>query len=333
MNLRPKKSFSFCLLLAGLIILVNPLYGDKLDEARVMESEGHQAEARTLYLSWLGSAANRSDERFGRILLHLIRMPGSVEEDIKLIEEYLSFVPSGEDRIALLEYAMVLNELRGTDSGRYRQQLPDTGPTEEGLIGRLPPGKGESLQDPCSGFGDFIREDFFRFLSYNSWEKETVLSWLEKAHTLHPRLLNSPDWLFQVIRVLRLYGREEEAEEFRVDLMTLFPDSLEADLLTGRVSLLPGPADLMIPPGRNGAGSEKKVSADEMPPVYIQVGAFSSYDNAALLKGRIEDEGLEAVINQERDIYKLIILSRDADLTESVMRVLGLEGFRIPRIP
>ena len=342
-TLRPKRFSSF--LLALFLSVGMPLAADTLDEARSMEREGRQAEARDLYLKWLGSSASRSDERFGRILLHLIRMPGSAEEDISLIERHISSVPAGDDRNALLEYALILNELRGTESIRYRERLPDSGPSEKGFIDRLPPRDGEVLQDPCLRPGVFREEEFYRFLAYNSWEKEGLTLWLKKAHTLYPRLLDMPDWLFQIVRVLNLNGMEEDAEEFRVDLMTRFPDSLEADLLTGRVSLLPGPADLMDRSPEKGSPSTADAESndseslnnssnrEETPTVYIQVGAFSSFENARALDEQLRREGLKSLIREDRGVFKLIILSENEDLTGSVMRRLGLEGFRIPRIP
>ena len=330
-----KKSFKSSLILAGLIILSSPLMADELDKALSMEREGRQLEARKFYLSWLGNASSPKDERFGRILLHLIRMPGSAEEDMDLIERYLAYVPSGEDRTALLEYAMVLSELRGEDSLRYREQLSGGLRSESGLSGRLPPDEDDVLSDPCIGPGVSRKDEYLLFLAYNSWEGDSLLTWLGRAHILNPGLLDSPDWLFQLVRVLKRNGLKSEAEEYRVRLMTRFSDSLEADLLTGRVSLLPGPSDLLsdatLSPDNDEQASAAAVT--ENPPVYIQVGAFSRLVNAQILRDQIQKEGLESIISEENGAFKLIILSRDDFLTADVMKRLDLKGFRIPRIP
>ena len=268
-------------------------------------------------------------------------MSGTADEDIDLIRRFLVHVPSGEDRNALLEYALVLSELRGEDSGRYREQLSDELRSAQGLAGRLPPDKDQTLSDPCTGPSVAEKEDFFRYLAYHEWEKNTLLPWLDRAHTLHSGLLDSPEWIFQMIRVLNLYGLSPEAEEYRVQLLTRFPASLEADLLRGRVSLLPGPSDLIgagtatllkaaDPPDGEASSLE---DAEEKSPEYIQVGAFSKLENARILREQLGAEGLESRIGEENGIFKLIIISRDESLTVNVMERLNLTGFRIPRIP
>ena len=321
-------------------MITAPLISDELENARNLERVGRQTEAYDIYQGWLNTPLNRKDQRFGRILLHLIRMPGTAEDDLNLLKAHLTFVPSGEDRNTLLQYAIVLSELIGADSNGFRKQLGSEIPSDEGLFGRLPPEADEAYPDPSLNSSAQGKDDFLRYLAYNSWSGDMLHIWVGKVKTLRPELWDSSDWLYQLLRVMERGGQNAETEEIRSRILTKFSDSLEADLLRGSVSLLPSPADLLadgtlLPPGTDNRETAKPETSDTVAgfPSFFQVGAFSKHENATNLMERLRKEGLESSIVENGGVYKLIVISHNDLQTTEVLKALDLKGFRIPRIP
>ncbi|QEN07686.1 SPOR domain-containing protein [Oceanispirochaeta crateris] len=326
-----------------------PLLGaDDLSEAQVFEREGNLESARESYISWLKSHNGEGLDHFGRILIHTLRIPGTLENDLHLIEEYLSGVTLKEDKLILIETILVLYELTGDEVMKQRYlnlflSLDDQIQNKNPALTRI------LIQGQNTATGEFLSQGNVQYTQVkskfiadlrNQSDDQQLLVWLENTHKQFPSLLNDPDWLFLVQNKLNSGGYESQASRFRKMLYQSFPESVETLILKeGNISHLPHPDSLNLNPEifetlpvLDDLGPSEPES-NSVPIMYIQAGAFQSYENALNLKEELASYDELSQIVAEDTVYKVIIFSKDLDVTQKKLEVLGIKGFRIPQIP
>lgn len=327
-----RNFFKFLTFLLFLQLCTAAGASDLLDRAGSLEREGKSEDARVLYIQWLSKSDSSESDRFGRILIHTLRMPAPLEEDLNLIKSNLYRVNSVQDKKDIIRTALILCEL----SGKYdltQQYLTalsalyeDTGISADGdvTIARLT-------------MSSDIKYEYMAALEENA-ESPRLLMWIDRAHNQHPSLITEADWLFQLQKVLNEAGYSSQAEIFKKRILKDFPDSIEASLLNKQISPLTGPEELF-----SGAEESEVIEADlsagntstdplpDLSSEYtlFQAGAFQGSENASRLKTELEEAGLVSHVNKDGSAYKVIVESRNDDFTLNVFKEMGIQAFRI----
>jgi tetratricopeptide (TPR) repeat protein len=335
-RIRIRFKFVFILLLCFSPLI---LCADDLSKAQDLEREGRFDDAREYYVRWLHDSKNSGTASFGRILVHTLRISGSLKDDLLLVEDSLNKVLLKEDKLVLIETALVLAELT-SDQEKKKKYLDLLLEAQDDLPGRDSPALTRlvfqdevlSLRDLGLGtsLSDLQKKNQY-VMALRNLEDEQILIWLDKVHNEFPALLNEPDWLYLVQQKLAQGGKEDQAQNYRQILIDEFPQSIERALLKKQhISLLPNPQSLL----KDLSVFETVPVVDaEVQKVLVQVGAFQDYDNALQMKREIESRGEQCRIERDGNVHKVIIISTNISETERVLESLGIKWFRIPRIP
>jgi tetratricopeptide (TPR) repeat protein len=294
-RIRIRFKFVFILLLCFSPLI---LCADDLSKAQDLEREGRFDDAREYYVRWLHDSKNSGTASFGRILVHTLRISGSLKDDLLLVEDSLNKVLLKEDKLVLIETALVLAELT-SDQEKKKKYLDLLLEAQDDLPGRDSPALTRlvfqdevlSLRDLGLGtsLSDLQKKNQY-VMALRNLEDEQILIWLDKVHNEFPALLTEPDWLY----------------------------------------LLPNPQSLL----KDLSVFETVPAVDaEVQKVLVQVGAFQDYDNALQMKREIESRGEQCRIERDGNVHKVIIISTNISETERVLESLGIKWFRIPRIP
>ncbi|MDC7232486.1 MAG: SPOR domain-containing protein [Spirochaetales bacterium] len=316
-NLKLSDSLPFILLF--LLITTAAGASDLLENASLLEREGRGDEARKLYLQWLSLPESSNSERFGRILIHTLRMPAGLDEDLDLIEKHLKRVASPRDRQDITRTAFILSELSGNYelSSMYLKQLRAMDRDSQDIILNRTTLEGKAKYEYISALRDKAGSS-------------DLLLWIDNVHRESPELITEPDWLFQLYTVLRAEGYDSQAGLFRKMILDDYPDSVEASLLLGKAAPLTGPEGLFTGNYEGDfAESSSPAPSGQTSPSYYQAGAFQGLRNAEDRKKELESSGLIAEIRKEGNIYKVIIISRSDSQTEAILKREGISAFRI----
>lgn len=322
---QPRRKFSSILLL--LLLHSFSLHAaDLLNSAALLEREGKSDEARDLYIQWLSSDDSSRSGRFGRILIHTLRMPGSLEEDLRLINTHLHRISSEQDRKDILETALILSELSGQEDlvSRYLPALEALGGEHwvpDITVARMT-------------LGSHTKYEYMGALKENAGSPR-LLQWIDRVHKQQPALIREPDWLYLLQDILLGAGYASQADIFRKRLLSDFPDSIEASILEQRVSLLPDPDDLIGgegDPQRDTSPETDSFPAEEAPApdsVTYQAGSFRAYENAVGLSRELQSAGLKARVIGEEQSFKVLVDTLEDSAALDVLRAMGIEAFRI----
>ncbi|MBF9015090.1 MULTISPECIES: SPOR domain-containing protein [unclassified Oceanispirochaeta] len=327
-----RNFFKFLTFLLFLQLCTAAGASDLLDRAGSLEREGKSEEARVLYIQWLSKSGSSESDSFGRILIHTLRMPAPLKEDLNLIKKNLYRVNSVQDKKDIIRTALILCELSGNHelTQQYLSALSalyeDAGvsPGRDVTISRLT-------------MSSDIKYEYMAALEENA-ESPRLLMWIDRAHNQHPFLITEADWLFQLQKVLNKAGYSSQAEIFKKRILKDFPDSIEASLLNKQIFPLAGPEELF-----SGAEDSEVIqdnisaadpSTDPLPDssseyTLYQAGAFQKYENASRLKIELEEAGLVSHVKKEDSAYKVIVESRNDDLTIKILNEKGIQAFRI----
>lgn len=278
-------------------LLVFPLQPDIPGKASMLKKQGKYREAQSLYKDWLETHASNPGPDFGLILIHCLRIPGPLKEDMALLENYLHLVPPGEDFRTLTKMAQSINELK---EGR------------------------PSISDPLSpdwqNSARTRKEIYKDCLTYAlSFQKqEDRLLWMDKAERSWPFFKTSPGWLY--MRTLLL-----NCQHSKKRLLTLYPNSLEAGLVQGHYELYMEPS-LLAGLSGHGQSAESRV-------LYYQCGAYQNGVHAETRKKYLLDQGLDAFIIKDKSIYKVIVQGKNGRSILDKLHLLGIKAFQIPQLP
>ncbi len=315
--------------LLWLFIVLSPLSlpaAELIDDAGALEREGETEEARSLYIKWLSLPDSAASDRFGRILIHALRMPAPLNEDLDLIERHLDRLGPGSDRDQVLETAVIIAELAGRSElkEKYLKLLsPTSASSRDSAVVRLKklPGTKYGILDSLKSTDSSI----------------DLVSEIEAVHREYPDFLFQADWLFEVQKLLSDRGYGSEAAVYRNRLKSSFPYSIEASLLKGEVSLLQGPeaylggdfSDTEVIAVNGSQDTVDEGASEPVPLTLYQAGAFSSPVNADLLKNKLQAAGLSASVRREGSAYKVVVESRDDQRTLDILESMDIKGFRI----
>ena len=320
-----RKLFS---LLLWLLCISFPLSADDLvEDAGVLEREGKSEEARALYIKWLSRPESAVSERFGRILVHTLRMPAPLEEDLDLIERHLDRLGPGGDRDQVLETAVILTELSGHHSlkKKYLDLLsPDRASSRDSAVLRL-----KKLPDTKYGILEHLE----------SVPPTALPGEIDKIHNRYPDFMFQADWLYALQRLLSQRGYPEKAEDYALRLRESFPYSIEVSLLDGEVILLSGPEAYLDGSAAETQDNTEDWSGDDEgsggdtgsapgESLFYQAGAFRSSENAESLEKSLEQAGLNASIRRDGSTYRVIVESRD-DAALDILESMDISAFRI----
>lgn len=323
--------FKFLSFLLFLLICTSAEAADLLDSAVRLEREGKNEEARSMYIQWLSESGSSESERFGRILIHTLRIPGTLDEDLNLIKKHLHKVSLEPDRKDVLKTALILSELSGN------QKL-----TQYYLSALTTPNSTSNSSSTASDQEDLtivrftrssdIKYKYIEALKENAGSPKLLL-WIDRAHQQYPFLITEADWLYQLYKVLSEEGYSSQAEIFKTRLVKDFPESVETSLLNNYISPLLGPEELF-------SGIEEsddiEIAVLPVPALTItlyQVGAFQDNHNAQGLRAELAEAGLETLVTKDGTAYKVVVESHNDDLTLEILKEKGIEAFRIPQLP
>jgi hypothetical protein len=326
-----RNFFKFLAFLLFLLICTTAGAADLLDRAASLEREGKSEDARLLYIQWLSKSGSSESVQFGRILIHALRIPAPLEEDLKLIKKHLHRVTSEPDKKDILKTALILSELSGNQELTQHylsalSALESGGSTSSTAISR------DDLTIARLTLSSDIKYEYMGALIDNA-ESPKLLMWIDRAHQQHPALITEADWLYQLYRVLNKEGYSSQAEIFKKRILKDFPSSVEASILNHQVSTLSGPEELFA-----GAENYDDIEVNPLPVPTVeytlyQAGAFQGNDNAHKLKAELEEAGLVALVRKDGAVYKVIVESRNDDLTLKILKEKGIQTFRIPQLP
>jgi len=319
------------------------LPANDLQDAQVLEREGHIDDALDSYIEWLKLSSNHEDPAYGRILIHTVRISGSIDAALDLIDRFHSSIQQIEDKLDLYETAVVLTDLisDNEESDKYLTLLKSLHqdlflsdhPALERLLNKSELNESSS-SDPMipAKLSQRLRKTLI-LLDLNGIENpEGLDEWIQKMQKENPFLRREPDWLYLVQKKFINAKMPGKAAPYQELLKQNFPQSIETAMLKSRrVFPYPGPKELL----ENSDEFETLTQADEVERVenYIQAGAFQSLENAKIFKLNLESYDLDCRMIEDSSIYKVIVVTPLFDDTMKFLESLGIKGFRISRIP
>lgn len=304
---------------------------DLLERASSLEREGKSEDARLLYIQWLSVSDSSESEQFGRILIHTLRMPAPLSEDLSLIKKHLYRVNSEPDKKDILKTAIILSELSGNQE-LTQYYLSEFSELETGGSAGSSANSRADLTIARLTLLSDSKYEYMGALIENA-ESPKLLMWIDRVHQQNPSLITEVDWLYQLYKVLSKEGYSSQAEIFKTRILKDFPGSVEASILNHQVSILSGPEDLF-----EGAESHDDIEVNPLPVptvelTYYQAGAFQNYDNALQLKTELEELGLVVLVRKDGAVLKVIVESSNDDFTTKVLNEKGIQSFKIPQLP
>jgi len=268
-------------------------------------------------------------------------MPGTLDEDKALLDRYLEQIPPGEDRNTLLKLGILLDEMSGHPEWGLSEDFLAESTSDPFLFKIILKYKNrDTLPNPLNM--DNLSLENFKSLAFVYPERhldaDTLLPWLNQCRDNRPVLGDEPDWLYNMSLWLSRYSLKKEAAEYQKILLNRHPESVEAGLLRGEHSEWPVPgrffdpdAPLVVGEALGAEDSSGSVPATEEE--YYQIGAFQNRTNARRLQRALEAEGERCIISEDKGIYKLILVSENRARSSQIIEQMGLDWFRIPRLP
>lgn len=307
------------------ILISAPLYGQLLHDASSFEKEGKYEEAIDLYSQWLNE--NPENPIFRETLLKV----ASLFEDM---DSSTNFLLNHVDSLSDSEAASVYGEIA--------LQYEMTNHLSEAA----------DYYRIASEYGDNLTHSYYlKYLSlifesgnFPSQEEVDAILFrlnrpedISKALIYKARVLHQENKIRQAIELLRQYNLSnlfsqmqfalwelliadeqwENAESVREHMSYSFPDSVELLLIDQRIERIPRLSYLF---------STKPMLEEDIK--YIQVGVFSSSQNAENLKRELSMAGFKSFIHTDSGLKKVMILVHgEVEIELESLKNLGYEGF------
>ncbi len=326
-----------------------PAQEDSLGQADALAAEGRNAEAVSMYRTWL--LANPGSGSFGEVLLKAASAAPEAGLALALLVEFGPQVPDAGQRAEALERRLTLLRLLGRFEDALeleRAQAPNPASLYEQAVLLYEQGELEPAEKLLSGLVQAGSESlepetaarchYLLALLYTETgrfaEAEASLRTLAERYAgaaIAPAALLARREL--ELRRNNAAGAEEAAQE----LCRRFPASPECALASrtgSRVRLSPTPARLLSGLERQPVSAPGPQASSPAPEAVLQVGSFRDEENAGYLVGDLKAKGFaarvaEAVIRGVR-YYRVVIGSVQGPEQAQAMLVrlkeAGFEG-------
>ena len=313
-GLRPKL-FGLLLLFSSIGYSVFP---ETWNNALTLENSGDISGARALYITWLDE--NPGVSGYADVLIHAASLYDSPLDAIGLMEIYSTRTPHTDSfgifaRMAALESSLGLPR-EAAEHFELASRIGGTAGDQwllEALALRF--GMGEYPEVRTGGLrlskmtdNAFIMDESFALASLSlalEGKADEALIEIESHIRNHSKIHSPLVWL--AMRDIAAASGDSERIHQSIDaLHEEFPSSVVHYLVTARILEWISPAAYIL-------------GIDSYSGNSVQTGAFRSRDGAASLRMRLENDGFTAWIEQNGDIWKVLVNDPDGDVVSRLV--------------